>query len=254
MSGHKTIVGILLLCAVAVLAFAAPSALATGTTAFTCAEGGGEKDFTDAHCTSSTKAGEGKFGHIAIANGTPTELTLSNEKTGGETTSALPSVLAGKISGVNVKVECKKITGTGTLTNEEVGGTMRTTGNTLMEHSECSVVEPATCSVKTPIVYDSKFTTYQAEAKMGLEFTPRVGTQFGTFTLMNNGAETCAIKGTIGISGSFEGTPGGTPMGGGATLVLNANAGKLTWGSNTYTLDATITARMKGGNPIDFTT
>lgn len=254
MSGHKTIAGILLLCAVGVLAFAAPSALATGTTAFTCAEGGGAKDFADAHCTSSTKAGEGKFGHVSIANGASTELTLSNEKTGGETTTALPSVLIGKIAGVNVKVECKTLTGTGTLTNEEVGGTMRTTGNTLIEHSECSVVEPTTCSVKSPIIYDSKFATFQTEAKMGIEYTPRVGTQFGSFTLIDAAGKTCTIKNTFGINGSFEGTPGGMPMGGGATMVQNANAGKLTWGSNVYTLDATITARMKGGSPIDFTT
>jgi hypothetical protein len=39
-----------------------------------------------------------------------------------------------------------------------------------------------------------------------------------------------------------------------SVLEENANAGKLTWGGNPYTLSGPLTLRMKEGKPIAFTT
>jgi hypothetical protein len=254
MIGRKAIVGLSLLCALALCAFAAPGASAIGTTAFTCVEGQGEKDFSDAHCDNQVKAGEGKFGHVKV-EGKETELTFSNEKTASETTAAEPSVLAGPLLGVNVSVSCKKVTGTGTLTNEEVGGTMKVTGNATLEHSECVVTTGGSegkCAVKEPIVYTAKYTTFQNETAMGVEFTPKSGGAFGSITYVE-GKGGCPIKGTFAIEGSFLGTPGGTAQGKGATLRF-ADTGNLHWGTSLYTLSGAVTMGMKGGNPITFTT
>lgn len=246
MIGRRTVIGVLLLCAAGLFIVGVPSALANGTTAFTCAEVA-EGDFTDAHCTFGTTPGTGKFGHIGIEVGKTTEITFSNEKTGSETTSAEPSLLAGELFGAALEIECKKVTGTGTLKNEEEGGgAMQTTGDMLIEHSECTVPKPKGCALKAPIVYDSHFTT---TSEMALKFTPRVGTTFGSFTLVNNGAESCALKATVGISGSFEGVATA-----GAVLTLKARGSQLRWSSSTYDLDGAITLRMKEGNPIAFTT
>jgi hypothetical protein len=249
MIGRRAAVGLSLLCALAFCAFAAQGASAKGTTAFTCAKVEPKTGkFADAHC--DTGSSEGEFEHQAITE--TTELELSNAKTKNATTEAEPSVLSGILLGAEVRVECKTVEGTGSLTNGVFEGTMRTTGTMVIKHSACTVTKPSKCKVKEPITYNSKFTTYQNATEMGLSVTPASGTEFGSFTL--EGAE-CPIKQTFGISGSFELTPGGTAEGKGATLWFECKKGTLKWGGNAYELTGAITLRRKGGgNPIVFTT
>jgi hypothetical protein len=247
MKASKTIVALALVSALAISALDAAGASAAGTTAFTCTSEGGELDFADAHCDNQVGAGKGTFGHVAITGGSR-EITLSNEKTASETTAAQPSVLIGKISGTNVEVRCASVTGNGTLTNEEVEGTMRASGTMTIEHSSCTV-SPSPCTVAEPIVYKAKYTTYQTETEMGLRYTPLEPPNFGTFTLKN-----CTLAKTFGIAGTMETTPAGTPLGKGATQVWTAAMSSLTWGSNPYTLEGAVTLRLKGGDPIVFTT
>lgn len=254
MTGRKTVIGMALVCALALCALAASNAAASGTTAFTCAENGGEKDFSDAHCDKQVKAGEGKFGHVSIAVGTTQEITVSNEKTASETTAAEPTVLTGTLAGIAVEVVCNSVTGTGTLKNEEVAGAMQAAGNVTMEHSKCTVAKPPTCSVAEPIVYKNHFKTYQNGTEMGVEYKPENEVEFGSFVLKNNGAQTCLCKGTYKIEGSYEGTAAGSPTGKGATQVFTKEMGKLTWAGHAYTLTGAVTMRLKGGNPIAFTT
>jgi hypothetical protein len=153
---------------------------------------------------------------------------------------------------IQVEITCKKVKGTGTLTNEESFGSMKASGSATFEHSECAVGKPSGCKVKEPIVYSSSFKTYQSKTEMGLEFTPKTGTDFGAITYSG---ESCVLKGnTIGISGAFKETPGGTSEGKGATLAFD-DGGTLRWGGSTYDFKGTTTWRMKGGgNPIVFTT
>jgi hypothetical protein len=137
---------------------------------------------------------------------------------------------------------------------------MQAVGSMAIEHSECTAAKPTNgsgkelCKVKSPIVYSANFKTYGNEAEMGLEFTPKSGGSFGTFTLENNEANKCPVTGPVGISGSFEGTPGGTANGTGATLHFYTGKNNLKWGGNAYSLTGAITLRRKGGNPITFTT
>jgi hypothetical protein len=73
MSRCKTIISLAVLCALAMAAFSAPAASAASK-AFTCVK---EKGTLNSDCT---HASSGSFGHVAVAEGTRTELT----GTGGE--------------------------------------------------------------------------------------------------------------------------------------------------------------------------
>ena len=80
---RRSIVGLSLLSVLAFCAFAAQGAsaaweTATNTTAWTCVENGGSKDFKDADCSEATTAGSGKFGHVAIPNASKTSIESSS--------------------------------------------------------------------------------------------------------------------------------------------------------------------------------
>lgn len=256
MTGRKSIIGLSLLCMVAICAFAAPSASAEGTTAVTCVKGEGKLDFNDAHCTESAEPGKGLYGHIGIAENQLTEIELSNANTANKTTEAEPSLLTGELAGVkSVEISCKTVKGTGSLTNKEEKASMLASGSATIEHSECVVSKPAGCVVKEPIVYEANFKTYGNEAEMAVEFTgAKAGGEFGAITYKNKGAEKCVFnEKTIGISGAFKGRPGNAPQGKGTTLWFD-DGETLKWGSSLYDLTGAMTWRMKNGNPIAFTT
>lgn len=244
---------IAVLCALAVCAVAASSASATGTTAFTCVEGKGAKDFKDAHCTNQVEAGAGSFGHVAIEPGIPQEIELTNAQTSGETTAAQPFLLVGSLAGIPVEIKCTTVGGGGNLTNTEEGGGMHAGGEVSIQLSGCTVPKPANCSVNNPITYVGTFKTYQKGSEMGVEFAP-MGGGGGTFTQITFTGTKCALAGTFAVKGNFEGTPGGTSEGKGATLGFTESMGSLTWAGYPYKVIGTITWKLKGGSPIILTT
>ena len=113
MTGRLTIAGLCALCVLAFGGLAASAAFATnGTTGFTCTNAGGGQ-FSDAHCKEA-KAG-GSFAHTAIPQGTTTELSISNETTGG---AAEPFKLKYRFpGGTSFQVTATGVSGTGWLTN-----------------------------------------------------------------------------------------------------------------------------------------
>jgi len=254
MIGRKAVIGLSLLCALLICAFAAPSASA-GTTAFTCVETKAkEGDFTDAHCGNQVKAGEGSYAHVTIKPNEETQISLTNEKTASETKAAQPFNFSGTLFGATIEFSCRTVSGSGTLTNEETKEkVMQTTGNAIIQATKCTVTKPAKCTVGEPFTWDTHFKTYEKEAEMGIEFTPKNGEQFGFWELL--GSE-CTLKGMkTAIEGSFKGTIGGSAKGKGATIGLTeASTAGLTWGGKPYVLTGSMTPSMKEGNPITFTT
>ncbi|HSS34369.1 MAG TPA: hypothetical protein VLL27_13920 [Solirubrobacterales bacterium] len=103
-----------MLCTLALSAIGAQSATAAtkGTTAFTCKETGAGGGFTKAHCKAAD-AGSGKFSHVAIPQDTTTEVTISNETTGGE--SLASQLMLG--SGDTVTGVAPEVSGSGWLKN-----------------------------------------------------------------------------------------------------------------------------------------
>lgn len=279
MNRRRALVGLSVLCALALSAFTASAASATApTTAGECVSGGGKKDFSDAHCDNAVAENKGTFGHVLFANGTPVEVTATNDLTG----TASNVTLEGKIAGVVTNVKCTTGSGTGTVTNG-AGGTV-TFGTSTTSFSGCTVEEkPAACK-GTPVAVAStvanetgptdlkistatktgptgEAVTFHEEnttsgKEMGLKFEPT--TSGGNFTTLTFEAS-CGIGTTpVPVKGFAYATPGrgGSATSTGATAIFSKSStiGGLTAGGNPAYFEATFTFRKKGGNPLIITT
>ena len=266
MIGRRAAVGLSLLCALLFCAFAAQSASAApakNTTVFTCVEGGGEKDFSDAHCDNKVKAGEGKFGHVAIKTGEATKIVVTNAKTKNATTESTNAVQKGTIAGIKSEIVCKTVSGEGTLTNEEPEAKVhRIKGSIVAKFSSCTVVKPALgCKVKEPIEVSSNIESVEGlgagKNEMGLEFKP-TGEHFAQIVI-----EGCILKGTFNVDGTAiaTGTPPATEKWSGATSIFTNAMTKetLKLAGNPAEISSSTTVRRapvegKEQNPISLTT
>jgi hypothetical protein len=271
MIGRRAIVGLSLLSALLLCAFAAQSASAAAaknTTAVTCVENGGAKDFSDAHCDTAVTPGTGKFGHVAIENGKATTITVTNEKTASETKGAAPTILKGTVFGVKNEITCNTVKGEGSLTNEEVGKEHKVKGSVTANFTSCTVNKPSGfgCKVKEPITVKSNTEGVEelqgAKEKekgekgteMGLEFKPTEGETFSSVVI-----EGCFLAGTFKTTGTAIGT--GTPApnakhSGATNIFTNAMTKEtLKLSGNPAEVSSSTTVTMSGGgNPIALTT
>jgi hypothetical protein len=196
----RTAVGFSLLCACVFCAFAAPSASAKGTTAFTCVKGGGALDFTDAHCDNEVTPGSGSFGHVSLGT-EPKVIEVTNAGTKSATTESTPLVLNATITGAPIEISCAKVNGSATITNKEIGGVMQNEGREIsMNISECVFLKPAQCSLKAgELKLATKVTSLTVEnikgTEMGVKFEPE---KFAgvLFEAEIEGAE-CPFKGKV---------------------------------------------------------
>jgi hypothetical protein len=264
MIGRRTAVGLSLLCALMFSAIAVQSATAQvgtksiNTTAFTCVPGGGNLDFSDAHCDNKVEDGKGKFGHEPITKNVTTEVEVSQEGT---------SKLNGTLAGVNTEVTCNKVksvAGKSFLHNVETESNHTVTGTVQVNFTECTVVKPAKCVVAEPIV-----TTAEAVGVEGLNGKNEMGVEFkgegaeGAFAELkfaNKGAESCALNGKAFIVKGSAIATGKVPQGNdhsGATAVYeDANEMQtLEIGAKKASFAGTFTTSMaSGGHPITLTT
>jgi hypothetical protein len=251
---HRTAVGISLICALAFCAFAAQGASAAegkNTTAFTCVEGGGEKDFSDAHCDTNVGAGKGKFGHVVLPLNEKVSISITNANTKNETKEATNTVLKGTIAGLKSEIVCKTVSGTGSLTNEEPSSKVhRVKGTVEAKFTSCTAPKPAFgCKVKEPIAVNSGVEGVEGlgagKNEMGLEFKP-TGEHFASVTL-----EGCFVAGTYNTDGTAiaTGTPSNTAKWSGATSVFTAAMTKetLKLAGNPAEVESTTTVTKTGG-------
>jgi hypothetical protein len=244
MIGRRSIVGLSLLCALFFCAFAAQSASAAGTTAFTCAPNGGAKDFSDAHCDNPVTPGTGSFGHVAIT--TETLVQLTNDKTAENTTNHTPFALTGELALAPAKITCTHANGEAKLINEEVGGVMQTKGQEggFVNFTTCTVHEPLNCTVKEPIVAKgSSITKTNLGAsgnEMGLEFKPPAGST--VFTEITFEGASCGLKGK---TFKVEGTAIATGRRGSTNAVTSSGA------TYEFTNAMTKSTLKLGGKPAE---
>jgi len=199
MTGRRATIGIWMVCALAISAFAAQSASAAGTTAVTCVAGGGSNDFSENHC--KTAQAGGGFGHVAITEQTSIKLA------GGESSLRLA------FSGINVEFKSMSLSGTGTLENSLVGGEHVTSGKGVITYEGVTVKAPSGkgCAMAGEQVVTRELAATTAGQGMGLKFTPAEGEMFAEFELVGCGP-TEALKGLNGryiVTGSVIGTPEG---------------------------------------------
>lgn len=257
---HRTVVGLSLVCALFLCAFAAQSASAAegkNTTAFTCAEGG-TKDFSDAHCDTAVAAGTGKFGHVAIPVNETINLSVTNAGTKNNTTESTPVIQKGTIFGIASEIECKNLSGEGTLKNEEPSAKVhRVKGTITAKFTTCTAKKPAIgCKVKEPITVSSNVEGVEGlgagKNEMGLEFKP-TGEHFAQITL-----EGCFTAGTFNVDGTAiaTGTPPNTGKFTGATSIFTEAMTKetLKLAGSAASVSSSSTVRKTGGNPIALTT
>jgi hypothetical protein len=253
MTGRRAILGLSLLCALALSAFAAQSASA-GTTAFTCAKGQGGAGFSDEHCNKKVETGAG-FEHVAIAVDKETKYEATNEKTKNETKESTPATFKFTFAGVEVHIICTGLTATGAMENKTVLKNMYVFFNvSTFSITGCKVEKPINCTVKEPIsLIAAEGTTNGVEEEKGeepaIEFKPGES-GFGEIVFAG---EKCALK---GLGGKVGGTMVGTAKG--ATVEFTAAHNNMTVAGKPATFTGVVTPRMHkeaGGQqaPISFT-
>lgn len=205
MIGRRSVIGIAVLCALAVSAFATSSASASSATAYTCATNLiGGPGFKAAHCTPEDVVSTGAtYKHVEITPKTPTEVSATNERTATNTTAHSPAILHGTVSGVETAVECTKVHGMGTIENKEEAGEMFAHVTGTLTYTECKVTKPVgkECVVKGGEITTNKLTGKTLSAKEA-EIKPFEGTEFAKIPI-----EKCTIAGlnnTFPVQGSLK--------------------------------------------------
>ncbi len=273
MIGRKSIVGLSLLAALALCAFMAQGAsaafgTATNLTAFTCVEGKGNKDFSDAHCDNPVTPETGKFGHVAIPLNTKTKIETTNEATKNETKEREPAILKGSLLGATVTITCKKV-GPGTeesyIENKEPSKEVhQIEGTSSVQFTECTTVgNGSACKAKEPIKLNTFFHGVEDKAAspklMALEFTPDPASEKNLYVTVEFEGTCLVTKTEVTGTARGTGTPAGAAKSGGATLnFLPADESLKAFG-NAATFEGKFTTRMKEeggvkGNPISVTT
>ncbi|HEX6827076.1 MAG TPA: hypothetical protein VF077_12235 [Nitrospiraceae bacterium] len=231
MNGRRAVVGLCMLCALLVSAFAAQSASATesiGTTAFTCVKGAAPKDLRGEHCLTTGEAPQ-EYGHVAIAEGETTELTGTNKKTESNTTVDRIGKLKETIGGVPLELQATEVSGSGSMTNAKTaGGEHYVHGSGTITFTGVTVTDPPGrgCKVFTHkedgsgnpgeegaegIVHTLPLKATTEGQGDNLKFTPAVGEKFANFWITCT-TKLAAIEGTWSCTGSVKGQPT-TPAG-----------------------------------------
>ena len=212
MNGHRAVIGLCMLCALVVSGLAAQSAAAseTGTTAYTCVEGGtSTAKFNSATC-SETVAG-GKFGHTAIAVNTTTE-TSANGVGAMELKATHAGVkLAMKTS--TIAAASKELCGEHVpwMENKISGEEMFVIGESCLTFSNVEVTEPAGkgCEVANSKMVTTKLLKVTTQSQgMFVKLEPTTAPVLAEFEI--KGCTVASLNGAYKVEGSVKGVPKGT--------------------------------------------
>ncbi|HVQ59334.1 MAG TPA: hypothetical protein VMS60_10570 [Solirubrobacterales bacterium] len=215
MNGRKTIVGVCMLCALLISAFAAQSASAiTGTTVFTCKEGAGDggATFAGSHC--KTGESSGKYGHYKVAENTSTELR-------GHAVGSM--IIKSTIGGSPVTFTSTSVEGSGSVQNlvDESGEhyvqaeTQGIYSGVTINVPKCFVyTDDGTGTPGTQGVIDTEVLTTTSKGQGdAVKFTPKEGEAISKLWILDKnkkgaGGE-CSCPGTFTLTGSVLGKPDG---------------------------------------------
>lgn len=244
MFGRRSIIGIAVLCALALSAFTAGNA-AAAQRSFTCAPTG--TGFSDAHCVTSTP-GSGSFSHVSIENGVETAVTGTNEKTASSTTAAAVAKLKGALSGVETEISCTSVH----IIGVEINTAAATHYFIIFIFTNCSVTKPAGKGCKVAggeITTKELSATTEGQAANSIKVTPKSGTEFASIKI--EGCSTEALNNTFPVTGSLTATASGATASTTHAGVTTQNT--LKFGGTKAGLEGAATISMKEGNPIALT-
>jgi hypothetical protein len=233
MTGRRITAGLSVLCALVFCAFSA-SASAAGTTAFTCIEGGGQLDFSDADCATFVGASNGEYGHVALTPKTSTKVELNNVV-------GVTSKLMGTFGGITMTFTATGFKSKNTTCEnteqesrmvQKCTGEGEFTGVTLSEGAPGCEVEDSTIKLLS-----TEFGTKEME----VNFKP-TSTSFAEFTF-----EKCTTPGlnlTYKVIGTFNGIPNGAVL----NFTEASTSGLKLFGQSAF-LVTTLTEKMKAETP-----
>lgn len=235
MTGRKAIVILSLLCGLAFCAITAPGVSAEQT-AFECEKKDKEKTgFEDPHCDKEAKVEANvKYVHKAIAAGTKTKITLTNEFLKDNT--RLPSLpmFDFPVGTEQVNFACWKVDGTGMLTNK-AGGLVE--GEVKIEFRRCLMPRPQqkACKVKEPVV----LSTPLISSKLGVDgLESEKEEKLGEITIEERNK--CKVIGTYEVKGNLLLDQFG------ATYEFIGLPPLLTIGGESALLDGVVTMKKEG--------
>ena len=243
MMGHKSLIGIVMLCALAFSAFAAANASAAQK-AVTCSSTAPTKTFGDAHCTGAGST----FGHTTIADNAVTTITGSNAKTAFSTTAARVLKLRGQLGFHMVEIQCTGATGHGTLTNKSAP-TAHVEGEGIIKYTGCTVTAPSGMGC---VVTGGTFTTNnllattEGRAAGKLHIKPATGVTLASISISG-----CTIVSTVPVTGALTAQVSGATI----TTIHNAVTAEeeLEFGGVGAGLDGALTISMAEGSTPNIT-
>jgi len=207
MTRTKSIIGALVLCALAISAFGAASASAEGLTAVECKEVGKPNgNYDNNHCTTPEVAASA-YDTVVITGkqeveGTDTRNLAGGGHGAGDTENPV-TVFHGVVGGANVTITCGHgLTTGGSIENKEEGGEMKIhTTNAVVHWTECHA-SPETkpekaCKVQgtAPVTEPGEITTNPLTAITGanhtVTITPTEGETFVEFKILKSSTPNC---------------------------------------------------------------
>jgi hypothetical protein len=277
MNGRRAVVGLCMLCALLVSAFAAQSASASkGTTAFTCVKEHPSGPLWGEHCLESGSAPTEKYKHVAIAQDTTTEVTATAEKTASNTTLTRSTNLKMTIAGVVTELKATSLHGEGSLTNkvEPVAkGEHYAEAHGTITYTEVSVVKPAGLGCKvytsnedttkgteglvhtTPLKGSTTEEQNATDPKHNVKIEPTTaGGVFAHFIIEGCKAPVEALNGPYTVSGSVTCPVKGATIECDHNTITTANTLKVN-GAIKAGIEGALTLKNKiSGTPISATT
>jgi len=230
MTARRNTVGLCMLCALAISAIAAQGAVASkGTTAFTCKKESGGAGFNKAHCKDADKVASGAtYKHVAVAEGTTTQISGTNAGTGSNTESTSSVTLKNTLAGVSYEVEVGEVSGSGTVTNakDPESGEHYVHGTATVTFSKLTF-NPGTCEAVGGKIESKKLRVTTKGLGDFVKFEPFEGTILTEYT----------IKGCPELEGTWK-------MYG--TVKCPADGATITCSHNTMTSEKTL----REGSPI----
>jgi hypothetical protein len=209
MTKLKTMLGLCVLSALAINAFAAQGASAANQTVKTCVPAEGIiVEYKDAHCKEqfiNPNTNSKGFRFVTHAVGESKSITLTNVTTGTtRSTGKLKSVQ----SGVTLELQSTEVEGTGTMENKEEGATMWAQGTGTITFKSVTVTAPAGkgCVVKGGEVKTNKLVGTTKGLTNQLKFSPESGA-FAEFTV--EGCSVTPLNHKYEATGSVVGNTSG---------------------------------------------
>jgi hypothetical protein len=251
MIGRKSILGLSLLSALALFAFAAQGAMAKTftnietTKGYKCVHSVLAHEFIDSACNSYELGSGTGWSHKTFTGAIG--INITNTMT--EETS--PATLEATVFGVTAKLTASTVTGSGTIENTESG----VKGEVTVNYTGVTVDSPSGCEVEEPLVVNAKFHGVEdEEGHMGLKFEPAEGTTFIEIPFTGEG---CALNGnTFKVTGNAVATGGSEEEahGSGATSVFKPEDESLKLGLGKASFSSITTTTEEEGGAIALTT